>query len=124
MKIVLSGLQEGMELYLVDAATGWNESSARLFTEDNGEYSLQLNVTAGDQFKLFALCEIDDRIRVAVALKKACVMVTGEGNQSPIDAKKWRVWFLLPTLPTEGEGVWANNVWSTVGHCVTLYPEE
>jgi len=87
MKIVVSGLLEGLELYLVDATTGWDESSDHLFAEENGEYSLQLDAQTDAQFKLIALCDTDDRFRVADALKKACVVVTGEGNESPTDAR-------------------------------------
>lgn len=126
MKIVLSGLPKGEKLYLVDAECEWNEHSDRLFSEEDGEYSLQLNAQPGEEFKLFVLCEVEDRFRVENALKQVGVAVTGIGDSSKISTEKWRVWFYFHNLPTTGSGVYVNNLWpdKEEGYSIKLYPEE
>jgi len=119
--VKLSGLPEGLKIFLADRESDWIERKHRKFTEKfRGDYALEVDGKTGEEFKCFVRTTSLRWCILINQLNIAGIDVTGKGQEVP-SRGLFRIWFLRPVriwflihgrgADYKGGGVWTNNVW-------------
>lgn len=106
---------EGLEVYLTHADISWGQLDEYRYRPQRGAHGIRyepprISMRNSTPFKHFVVCAVEERQEVTRLLEESGFEVTGSGDAA--GEGRWRLWFLIPGLPTVGLGVFRNNLWT------------